>query len=381
MPAYKDKKNGKWYCKFYYKDWTGIRRQKWKRGFPTKREAKIYERDFLQQQVASPDILFQNLYEVYLEEMSVRLKHSTILIKKNICETKILPYFRDKMVNEITAADVRRWQNELMKAENHYSETYLKTINNQMSAIINYAIRYYNLAKNPCEQAGSIGANRADRMQYWTLDEFLAFREGICDKKVSYLCFEILYWTGIRSGELPALTPADIDFQKKEIHIEKTYQRIQGADVITKPKTRKSNRSILMPDFLCEELCEGLKSLSDDTMRERLFPFTRYFLNYEMKRGCERTGIKKIRIHDLRHSHVSLLINLGFDALIIAERVGHENVSTTLNTYAHLFPNRQTALVLSLEKLGRREEEWENSSNIVAEKETMSLSQGELRRV
>lgn len=115
-----------------------------------------------------------------------------------------------------------------------------------------------------------------------------------------YCKFYYKDWTGIRSGELFALTPADIDFQKKEIHIEKTYQRIQGADVITRPKTRKSNRSILMPDFLCEELWEYLKSLSCDTMSERLFPFTRYFLSYEMKRGCERTGIKKIRIHDDR---------------------------------------------------------------------------------
>lgn len=85
----KTKRNEKWYCKFYYKDWTGTRRQKWKRGFPTKRKDKIYERDFLQQQATSQDILFQNLYEVYLEEMSVCLKHSTILIKKNICETKM----------------------------------------------------------------------------------------------------------------------------------------------------------------------------------------------------------------------------------------------------------------------------------------------------
>lgn len=353
MPVYKDKKTGKWYCKFYYKDWMGTQKQKWKRGFLTKRDAKSYERDFLERQMTSPDILFQNLYEVYLEEMSVRLKYSTMRIKKNICETKILPYFGNKKVAEITASDIRHWQNELMTSEEQYSGTYLKTINNQLSAIINYAVKYYNLARNPCEQAGSIGTSRAGRMQYWTLEEFQKFREGIKDKKISYLCFEILYWTGIRSGELLALTPADINFQTKEITIDKTYQRIQGTDIITKPKTRKSRRRVLMPDFLCEELREYLESLTHVKSEERLFPYTRYFLNYEMKRGCEKTGVKKIRVHDLRHSHVSLLINQGFDALIIAERVGHENVSTTLNTYAHLFPSRQSALVSSLEELGR----------------------------
>lgn len=354
MPAYKDKKTGKWYCKFYYKDWMGIQKQKWKRGFPTKRDAKIFERDFLQQQTTNPDILFRNLYDSYLDEMSVRLKRSTLLIKKTICETKILPYFGERIVSEITAADIRQWQNQLLKAEENYAETYLKTINNQLTAIMNYARKYYNLTGNPCEQAGSIGASRADRMQYWTLEEFLAFREGVRDKKTSYLCFEILYWTGIRGGELLALMPEDIDFVKKEMHIVKTYQRINGKDMITEPKTKKSRRSVLLPDFLLKEIKEYMENEDCINVGKRIFPFTRYFLGYEMKRGCEKTGVKKIRIHDLRHSHVSLLINQGFDALIIAERVGHENVSTTLNTYAHLFPNRQTALVSSLEKLERR---------------------------
>lgn len=139
---------------------------------------------------------------IYMEEMSVRLKHSTMVTKKNICETKILPYFRNKPVNEIQAADIRKWQNSLLASEHNYSKTYLKTINNQMSAIINFAKKYYNLESNPCEQAGSIGASRAEGMQCWTLDEFLVFREGIMDKANSLICFDVLYWTGIREGEI-----------------------------------------------------------------------------------------------------------------------------------------------------------------------------------
>ena len=87
----------------------------------------------------------------------------------------------------------------------------------------------------------------------------------------------------------------------------------------------------------------------------RLFPYSRAFLTNEMKRACKLTGIRKIRVHDIRHSHVSLLINQGFDALVIAKRVGHENVSTTLNTYAHLFPHRQEKLISVLEDLGKYE--------------------------
>lgn len=367
MPVYKDGKNGTWFCKFYYKDWTGLQRQKWKRGFLTKRAAQIYERDFLQRQETNPDILFENLYQVYLEEMAVRLKQSTVLIKKNIVESKILPYFGDKPVSEISAVDVRRWQNNLMKSENSYSETYLKTINNQLSAIMNYAKKFYNLKTNPCEQAGSIGASRAEKMSYWTLEEFLVFREGIRDRENAFMCFEVLYWTGMRVGELLALTKQDIDFEKKEIQITKSYQRLRGKDIITVPKTDRSKRRVLIPDFLCRELREFLEGCKTDN--ERIFPFTKNFLSYEMKRGCRESGIKKIRVHDLRHSHVSLLINQGFDALVIADRVGHEKVSTTLNTYAHLFPNKQTALVASLEEMAEKNvpTAGKSSGKIVAE--------------
>lgn len=350
MPAYRDEKSGTWFCKCYYTDWMGLRRQKWKRGFPTKREAKEFERNFLQRQSDSPEILFENLYRVYLEEMEVRLKPSTVLIKKNICESKILPYFGKKSVNEISAVEVRKWQNFLMKSEQKYSETYLKTIHNQLSAIMNYAKKFYNLKTNPCEQAGSIGSSRAETMQYWTLEEFLTFRESILDREHISICFDVLYWTGMRVGELLALTKEDIDFAKKEIRINKSYQRLKGEDIITTPKTKKSIRRVLIPDFLCEELKEFLRTAHVDEGK-RIFPYSKGILNQEMKRGCRESGVKKIRVHDLRHSHVSLLINNGFDALVIAERVGHENVSTTLNTYAHLFPNKQVALAASLEQM------------------------------
>lgn len=353
MPAYKDKNNGTWYCKFYYRDWSGCSQQKWKRGFATKKDAQAYERNFLERKASNPDILFENLYFAYLDEMSVRLKHSTMLIKKNICETKILPYFANKKVDEIRAIDIRRWQDLLMSEKNSYSMTYLKNINNQLSAIINFARKYYNLESNPCEQAGSIGSGRAEGMKCWTLEEFLSFREGISNKKNSLVCFDVLYWTGMREGELLALTEKDIDFQKKEIYINKTYQRLEKQDIISSPKTRKSRRRVSIPDFLCKELKAYREDPQFDETKERFFPFSKSFLNYEMKRGCKKAGVKKIRVHDIRHSHVSLLIDQGFDALVIAERVGHENVSTTLNTYAHLFPSKQTALVSSLENLGK----------------------------
>ena len=351
MPAYKDEKTGKWFAKFYYTNWQGIKKQKWKRGFATKKEALGFERDFLEKQSANPDMTFQNLYEIYMEDMAARLKQSTLLTKKAVLQTHILPFFGSKPINEIKASDVRRWQAKLMSLPNNYSQTYLKKINTELNSIINYAKRFYDLNTNPCGKAGTIGKAKAEEMDYWTYDEYIAFREGVKDKSLSYVCFEVLYWTGMREGELLALSPADIDLDNKTISINRTYQRIEGKDVFTSPKTRKSKRKIPIPDFLCQELSDYIQSRYMLDADERLFPVTKSYLSHEMIRGCKNTGVKKIRIHDIRHSHASLLINQGCDALMLADRLGHEKVSTTLNTYSHLFPHKQQELVHSLESL------------------------------
>ena len=351
MPAYKDEKTGKWFAKFYYTNWQGIKKQKWKRGFATKKEALGFERDFLEKQSANPDMTFQNLYEIYMEDMAARLKQSTLLTKKAVLQTHILPFFGSKPINEIKASDVRRWQAKLMSSPNNYSQTYLKKINTELNSIINYAKRFYDLNTNPCGKAGTIGKTKAEEMDYWTYDEYIAFREGVKDKSLSYICFEVLYWTGMREGELLALSPADIDLDNKTISINRTYQRIEGKDVFTSPKTRKSKRKIPIPDFLCQELSDYIQSRYMLDADERLFPITKSYLSHEMIRGCKNTDVKKIRIHDIRHSHASLLINQGCDALMLADRLGHEKVSTTLNTYSHLFPHKQQELVHSLESL------------------------------
>ena len=351
MPAYKDEKTGKWFAKFYYTNWQGIKKQKWKRGFATKKEALGFERDFLEQQSANPDMTFQNLYEIYMEDMAARLKQSTLLTKKAVLQTHILPFFGSKPINEIKASDVRRWQAKLMSSPNNYSQTYLKKINTELNSIINYAKRFYDLNTNPCGKAGTIGKAKAEEMDYWTYNEYIALREGVKDKPLSYICFEVLYWTGMREGELLALSLADIDFDNKTISINRTYLRIEGKDVFTSPKTRKSKRKIPIPDFLCQELSDYIQSRYMLDADERLFPVTKSYLSHEMIRGCKNTGVKKIRIHDIRHSHASLLINQGCDALMLADRLGHEKVSTTLNTYSHLFPHKQQELVHSLESL------------------------------
>ena len=171
------------------------------------------------------------------------------------------------------------------------------------------------------------------------------------DKPLSFYAFEMLYWCGIREGELLALTPADFDFEKRTVSITKSYQRLNGQDLITTPKTEKSNRVIQMPQFLVDEIQDYLKQLYNIQSNDRMFTVTKSYLYHEMDRGAKKANIKRIRIHDLRHSHVSLLIDMGFSATAIADRVGHESIDITYN-YAHLFPSRQLEMAnkLNLER-------------------------------
>ena len=159
---------------------------------------------------------------------------------------------------------------------------------------------------------------------------------------------DIFFRFYLTKAELLALTPADIDFQKQTVTISKTFHRSKGRDIITSPKTKKSNRTIKMPPFLCEEMQEYIKMLYDIKPDERLFTVTKSYLNHEMERGAKQAGVKKIRVHDIRHSAVSLLINMGFSVLAIGERMGHEAEKITYR-YAHLFPTVQTEMAEKLE--------------------------------
>ena len=351
MPAYKDQTKGTWYVSFYYQNWKGERTRKLKRGFRTRKEALDWERTFQLQTTANLEMTFEDFIAVYTVDMKQRMKLNTWVTKESVIQTKLIPYFGKRKMCEIQAKDVMAWQNEMMEHENRegqkYSSVYLKTLHNQLSAIFNHAVRYYNLKENPAAKVGNMGKSKGREMLFWTKEEYQKFAEVMMDKPMSFYAFELLYWCGIREGELLALTPKDFDFQRQTVSISKSYQRIRGKDVITDPKTPKSNRVIQMPEFLCEEIQDYIKSLYGVKETDRMFTVTKSYLYREMDRGSVRANIKRIRVHDLRHSHVSLLIEMGFSALAIADRVGHESIDITYR-YAHLFPTRQKEIANKL---------------------------------
>lgn len=366
MAVYKDNATGTWRVIYRFTNWKGERKQTQKRGFATKREALAWEHEVMLKQNSKPDMTFESFFEIYKADRKQRVKESTWESKDHVVQTKILPYFGKRKLAEIETKDIIAWQNELMayrdKNGKPYSDDYLRTIHAQLTAIFNHAVNFYHLPYNPAKRAGTMGNENSKEMRFWTKEEYLKFSEAMMDKPVSYYAFELLYWCGIRCGELLALTPADFDFENQTVSISKTFHRSKGQDMITSPKTKKSNRIIKMPTFLCEEMQEYIRMLYDIKPDERLFMVTKFYLSHEMERGTKQTGVKKIRIHDVRHSHVSLLIDMGFSVLAIGERMGHEAEKITYR-YAHLFPTVQTEMAekLQMERMVKEDENGKES--------------------
>lgn len=357
MGAYKDEKSGKWKAKFSYKDYTGKTRWATKRGFATKREALEYEREFLLQKAGDVEMTLAAFVDIYKANVYPRLKRSTIENKSNIIDKHVLPYFGKKKLSEISKKDVIAWQSDLIGKINPstgkpFAKSYLKSIHNQLSTILNYAVKNYDLHENVAAKVGNMGSDKDIHISFWTEEEYKLFIEEVMDEPFYYYCFEMLYWTGMRVGELLALTPADIDLDNGTVSINKTYHRIKGEDIITGPKTAKSKRTIIMSDFLTEEIREYMDMLYKPKRTDRLFHTYKSTLARVLEKYAAQAGVKRIRIHDLRHSHVSLLLSMGYGAVEIADRVGHESVEITYR-YAHLFPDAQSNMAAALDKLNK----------------------------
>ena len=257
---------------------------------------------------------FESFVGLYREDIGARIKETTWETKDSIIDNKLIPYFGKKCISDIKPKDVIKWQNEMMnyrdKNGKPYSPVYLKTLHNQLSTIFNHVAKFYGLSENPATKAGNMGKAKNKEKEFWTKDEYMKFIDEMLDKPISFYAFEMLYWTGMRLGELLALTPSDFDFERKTVSISKSYQRIRKKDIITSPKTEKSNRVINMPDFLCEEFKEYIDSFYDVSDNDRIFPISKSYLHHEMDRGAK------------------------------ADRVGHESIDITYN-YAHMFPSAQ----------------------------------------
>ena len=302
MAAYKDEERGTWYVSFYYEDWTGAKKRKVKRGFRTKKEALNFEMEYKRTAKADMDMTMEEFVEIYFRDKSQSLKDRSIKNKRDTMNAQLLPYFKDRPMNSITPAEIIQWQNTII--EKGYSDDYLKTIQNQLTALFNHAKNIYNLADNPCDKVKRMGKTSKKKMKFWTIEEYRQFMTGIEPGSKYYVLFELLFWTGAREGEALSITPADIDFERNLLQINKTYYRMHGEDVITSPKTEESNRTISIPEFLKKEIRDYIGRLYELPEDERIFPMVHEAVQHKLKQVVQKTGVKKIRVHDIRHPYV-----------------------------------------------------------------------------
>lgn len=345
MPVYKDKERNTYYFTIRVRQNDGTMKQIKRRGFKTKKEAKEAEAFALTDTSDKLDMSFTNMSKQYYEWYVERRKESSINVIKNILFNHLIPEFGDIKITDIKPINVMNYHSKIIK---NYSPDFLKRIHVTLSAIFNFGIKHYGLTDNPARVVGNFEMESNNRMEFWELEEFKRFIQ-VAEELLFETLFFTLYYSGCRKGELMALTWEDVDFEKKTIDINKTeYRRI-----ITKPKTHAANRIILMPDFVMNKLAELKKSANDlAPVKNEYVVFGEYYDSVSettvinrYDKYVELAGVKRITIHSLRHSHASYLINHGVSALVVAQRLGHANVATTLNTYSHLYPSKQTEAV------------------------------------
>ena len=340
MASYEqNKKNKKWSVRFRIIE-NGTEKNKRLSGFERKKEAEqayiqyMKEYDRKKELKKEPEkILFSEIYEQYFESARQRLKVSSLCDMESAARIYILPKFGDIMINNIKPIEILEWQNSIEK-----SYRYRCKIRGILSSIFNFAERYYDIP-SPMSKVENIKNNEPKKeMSFWTEEEFSRFIK-VVDNKIYRALFTMLYITGCRIGEALALHKDDIHKDDKYIDISKSItSKGNNTWQETTPKNQSSNRKLYIPDYLIDELLE-ICNMSDGNYiffgkRPLSFPAIRN----NLKKYCLISGVKKIRIHDLRHSCASLLISHGVSIVAVAKRLGHASIEQTLNTYSHMLP-------------------------------------------
>lgn len=339
MSVYKDSYTNSWSCKFRYTDYNGNNKQHKKTGFTTKKSASEYEEKTRKKLEGSSEDSFEYVAKKYLEWCKATNKELTAYMKVSTFNNHILPYFGKMKISDITKTTIREWQLSILNGD--YKPSTQRQLNSTLSGFFTYAVElgYYDVKPMP----KSIGSLKSTHLDYWTLEEFEKFM-SVIEKPIYQVSFNLLYCTGMRIAEMRALTYADFDFSNNTVSITKNVHTIHGKEVITSPKTVKSNRTITVPKEVMTMVHLYYISNYGMSEKDRLFYISANAFTKAFDRYIGLSGVKKIRIHDLRHSHASMLVNLGMPINMISKRLGHENIQTTLDVYTHLYESKEKEL-------------------------------------
>ncbi len=349
MAIYKDKERGTYYISVYVELKNGDRKRILRRGFKTRAEAKRAEADIIMNAaIENPDNpLFADVLDEYIKWYEKRRKKSTVKKLKGTINRYIRPYFKNKFIQDISRRDISRFHDYLL--DKNLAISTAKSIHKDLSAIFNYAITEMGyLTVNVASEVGNIDAQEDNRLNYWTLEEFKVFLKVVDNLKYEAL-FMLLFFSGVRVGELLALTWQDIDFDNKTIDINKRYYNTE----IDTPKTKSSIRVIKIPQHTLNILARyklQTKPKTDYVIFGDFYkPMNQSSVNQQFYKYRKSSNLKEIRLHDFRHSHASYLINNGYDIQIVSKRLGHHKVSTTLDIYSHLYPNKEDEAIAQME--------------------------------
>lgn len=349
----KKAENGTYYFRanLGYDSVTGKQIQKYRSGFATKKEARAeYSRlvlaaeEGLAIEKKQPSFK-QFIEEIYLPWYKTQVKESTYKNRLNTLE-KHFKYFYKKKVNEIAPIHVQTWQLKLAK---EYSPNYVRIIQGMLSLAFDRAIILGLAEKNPARMVGNIKYKKV-KVDFWTLEEFQKvislLYKGDYYEHYLFICFWLLFTTGLRIGEAAALQWDDIDFESGIISVTKTlYYKSMTEYKFVDPKTAASVRTVVIDEDTVRELKEW-KEVQKKVLKDCNFvlsyngiPTSKHTLPRALEKLAGLAGVHRIKIHALRHSHVALLISMGVNPLIVKDRLGHEKIQTTLGTYGHLYPN------------------------------------------
>ena len=285
---------------------------------------------------------FIDLWEEYDNYMKINLKAQSYRKEHSSYINHIVPYFKNYLVVDINQKVYMNWLNFV--EQQNYSYSFRKSLHGYMVSILNYAMKFYDLPKNVASLVGGFKRSKEDvkRVDFWTIEEYKKFIACVNDD-LDNLLFNTLYFTGMRIGECLALTWND--YCNGCLDINKTISKEKsksGGYMINSPKTKSSYRLISLDTDLktkFDKMYKKKKKLKDFSNGWFIFgdakPLSQTSLTRRKDKYCKLSDVKKIRLHDFRHSHATLLISLNVPIPTISKRLGHSDIAQTLNTYSH----------------------------------------------
>lgn len=354
----------RWVFELRYKTLQGETKRYTSKKFKTKREADEEEKKFLMQHgsLQAYDMTIKDLYNSFFDYQLDKVKSNTLRSYRE--RFKYLTSIENIRINEFTSTQYNMWRREMNSYQ--ISDTTKNNVQKLLKILFNYATKWYGTNFNevypkivPFRNPNQVVIKE---MQFFTYDEFQKFI-SVEDDILYKVAFELLYYCGLRVGELRGLVWRNIDFNNRELKINsnvvKDYFGNKGY-LVTTPKTRSSVRNIPISELLINDL-QLLKEQQQQVygFKENWFilgsfePISSDKIRLRKNRNCELAGVKQIRIHDFRHSCASLLISKGANITLVAKYLGHTKIDETLNTYSHFFKSDLYDIVSQLDNLNK----------------------------